>query len=235
MQGQIPYSDESVELGRKAFIKSCKECHGEEGRGNIVSGKKLEDDWGNRIWPRNLTKPWTWRATQIQEINEQERDETIWNIYTRLSIGIPGTPMPAHRAVEEGKKMHADAIATQFPQQDAYQVSPAVVKPLYRHGDARHSTTIWYWNAGSVEPTREAGGMLLDAAGPDRKLEPRLADSSLKTAGEWRHGQWRVVMSRPRMSSNGDVKFTEGQFILISLEHNLHLTFGTPTLGRGLC
>ncbi len=63
---------------------------------NIVSGKKLEDDWGNRIWPRNLTKPWTWRATQTQEINEQERDETIRNIYIyiHLSIGIPGTPMP---------------------------------------------------------------------------------------------------------------------------------------------
>jgi mono/diheme cytochrome c family protein len=102
LAGQIPYSEESVVKGREAFIKSCKECHGETGRGNVTSGKKLEDDWGNRIWPRDLTKPWTWRASESRTAGEKSRDETIKAIYTRLSIGIPGTPMPAHRAVEEG-------------------------------------------------------------------------------------------------------------------------------------
>jgi DMSO reductase family type II enzyme heme b subunit len=330
LQGQVPYSEESVAKGRAAFEKSCTECHGNEGRGNIMSGKKLEDDWGNRIWPRDLTKPWTWRATQSRLSDEQERDATIKAIYARLSIGIPGTPMPAHRAVEEGNKdpvsledrwhianyvyslrsatvqpeegavvtavkvegalpgsvdderwngvpavtlhlvpniikeerlftplndavtvraiynnadiafllevddrtesrpgidyftefqdenleMHPDAMAIQFPQQDAYETNPVVEKPLYRHGDAKHRTSIWYWNAGSVEPLREAAGMLLQGAGPDRKLESR--EGSFTATGAWMDGKWRVLMTRPRSGEGGDVIFEEGQFIPVS-------------------
>jgi DMSO reductase family type II enzyme heme b subunit len=330
LQGQVPYSEESVVKGRVAFEKSCTECHGNEGRGNIMSGKKLEDDWGNRIWPRDLTKPWTWRATQSRLSDEQERDATIKAIYARLSIGIPGTPMPAHRAVEEGNKdpvsledrwhianyvyslrsttvqpeegavvtavkvdgalpgsvaderwnsvpavtlhlvpniikeerlftpindavtvrsiynntdiafllevddrtesrpgieyftelqdenleMYPDAVAIQFPRQDAYETSPVVEKPLYRHGDAKHRTTIWYWNAGSVEPPREPSGMLLQGAGPDRKLESH--KGSFKATGAWADGMWRILMTRPRSGQGGDLSFDEGQFIPVS-------------------
>ncbi|MEN8213228.1 MAG: c-type cytochrome [Pseudomonadota bacterium] len=332
LDGQIAYSDESIAKGREAFIKSCAECHGDAGRGNILSGKKLEDDWGYRIWPRNLTKPWTWRATQSPAAAESERDETIKAIYSRLSIGILGTPMPAHRAIEEGNKdpvsledrwhianfvyslrdaavqpqdapvvtgmkvegdlpesphderwsqapavmlplapnvikeerlfmplndavtvraiynendivfllevddrtesrpgidyftdlqdenleMHPDAVAIQFPHQEAYASAPMVEKPLYRHGDARHKTTIWYWNAGSVEPEREAMGMLLDGSGPDKKLVPREKDTSLSANGEWKDGRWQVVMKRPRHGDDGDVLFNEGEFIPVS-------------------
>ncbi|MCP4128163.1 MAG: c-type cytochrome [Gammaproteobacteria bacterium] len=333
LDGQIAYSVESLAKGRTAFLKSCKECHGAEGRGNIESGKKLEDDWGGRIWPRDLTKPWTWRATQSLEVQEKERDATIKAIYSRLSIGIPGTPMPAHRAVEEGnkdpvsledrwhianyvyslrdtsvqpqdgpvvsgmkieggvpttlnderwaqapavtlhlvpniikeerlftplndavtirtlynrkeiaflleindrtkslpgdkyftslqdesKQMFPDAMAIQFPKQDSYVSSPMVEKPLYRHGDAKHKTTIWYWNAGSVEPKKDAMGMLLEGSGPDKKLAPRMGDISLTSLGEWKDGKWRVLMKRPRDGGvNGDVSFVEGQFIPIS-------------------
>ena len=330
LTGQIAYSDESVAKGREAF-KPCKECHGPTGRGNITSGKKLEDDWGNRIWPRDLTKPWTWRATQAPA-GEKERDETIKNIYARLSIGIPGTPMPAHRATEEGNtdpvsledrwhianfvyslrdttvqpvdgpvvtgvkvegdlpgslddaawdqanpvtlhlvpniikderlftplndavtvrtlyngeeiafllevddrtesrpgipyftdlmdenlEMHPDAFAIQFPRNDAYATAPITEKPLYRHGDARHNTTIWYWNAGAVEPAGPAGGMLLEGTGPDKPLTPRDGDKSLTSLGEWKEGKWRVLLKRPRHPDNGDVIFDEGQFIPIS-------------------
>jgi DMSO reductase family type II enzyme heme b subunit len=332
LDGQIAFSEESVVLGKKAFNKACTECHGDEGRGNILSGKKLEDDWGYRIWPRDLSKPWTWRATQSMDITENERDQTIKAIYSRLSIGIPGTPMPAHRAIEEGNKdpvsledrwhianfvyslrdttvqpndapvvtsmkvegglpgspdderwtqapavtlhlvpnvikeerlftplndavtvralyndkeiafllqvgdrtesrpgikyftelqdenleMHADAVAIQFPRADAYMSAPMVNKPLYRHGDAKHKTTIWYWNAGSVEPEREAMSMLLDGSGPDKKLMPREQDTSLSASGEWKDGRWQVLMKRPRYGTEGDVLFDEGQFIPIS-------------------
>lgn len=332
LQGQIPYSEESVAKGKEAFLKSCKECHGPAGRGNITSGKKLEDDWGNRIWPRDLTKPWTWRATQSLLPAEQERDETIRNIYARLSIGIPGTPMPAHRAVEEGnkdpvsledrwhianyvyslrqntvqprdgavvtaqavegkapeslddprweaapaatlhlvpniikeerlftplndavtvralydqdeiaillevddrtesrpgiayfsdlqdesKEMFPDAFAVQFPRLDAFATRPVVEKPLFRHGDAKHNTTIWYWNAGSLEPKVEAAAMLLEGSGPDKKLKPRSGDDSLKAEASWKDGRWRVLMRRPRLNDNGDVNFTEGSFIPVS-------------------
>ncbi len=330
--GQIAYSEESVEKGRLAFLKSCSECHGDDGRGNIQSGKKLEDDWGNRIWPRNLTKPWTWRATQSLAATDKERDETIKAIYARLSIGIPGTPMPAHRALEEGNpdpvrledrwhisnfvyslretavqpqdapvvsskkleadlpstvdderwaeappvtlhlvpnvikedrlftplndavtvrvlyndeeiafllevddrtmsvpgdkyftelqdenlEMHPDAFAIQFPHEDAYTSAPMVRKPLYRHGDAKHKTTIWYWNAGSLEPKRDPVAMLLDGTGPDNKLKPREKEASLSATGEWQGGRWQVLMKRPRYAANGDVLFDEGQFIPVS-------------------
>ncbi|MCU7810108.1 MAG: c-type cytochrome [Candidatus Thiodiazotropha sp. (ex Notomyrtea botanica)] len=332
LTGQIDYSDESIAIGKEVFIKSCKECHGEAGRGNITSGKNLEDDWGNRIWPRDLTKPWTWRASQSQASTELARDETIKAIYTRLSIGIPGTPMPAHRAIEEGNKdpvslenrwhianfvyslrltatqpedgpvvtgmkldsslpdsitddrweqapattlhlvpniikdgrlftplndavtvrtlynqeeiafllelndrtesrpgidyftdlqdenleMHPDAVAIQFPHEDAYLSAPMVEKPLYRHGDNKRNTTIWYWNAGSIDPPREPAGMLLDGKGPDKKLEMRNGDRSLTASGAWKNGQWRILMKRPRNSGNGDVVFNEGTFIPIS-------------------
>ncbi|MBL3527106.1 MAG: c-type cytochrome [gamma proteobacterium endosymbiont of Lamellibrachia anaximandri] len=332
-EGQIPYSEESVAKGRDAFLKSCKECHGEAGRGNIVSGKKLEDDWGFRIWPRDLTKPWTWRATQSTDSAEKERDATVKAIYTRLSIGIPGTPMPAHRAVEEGnkdpvsledrwhisnfvyslrdtavqpkdgavvtgtkvsggvptsldderwngadavtlslvpniikeerlftplndavtvraiynekeiafllevddrtesrpgieyftdlqdenKEMHADAVAIQFPMEAAYMSSPMVEKPLYRHGDKRHHTTIWYWNAGSVEPKRDAGAVLMEGVGPNKRPKLRESDGTFSAGGEWKDGKWRVIMTRPRSGGAiGDIDFVEGQFMPIS-------------------
>lgn len=320
VDSQIPYSDESIVLGKEIFIENCKKCHGVEGRGNITSGEFLEDDWGYRTWSRNLTTPWTWRITEVAGDNVSSRDQTISKIYTRLSVGIPGTPMPAHRAVDEeeedsiepadrwhvanyvyslryslhasssqgkqsdtggsspaegsslvegsppGKQtvieglevannlptsvddkawqkapastfrlvpniikgerlftplndtitarvlynereiafllevddrtesrpggaiteqfpngdetMFSDAIAIQFPQEGAYATAP-VDKPLYRHGDPRHHTTIWYWNAGSVEPAVEPRTVLLEGSGPDNKLlvrEPSTLD-----------------------------------------------------------
>ncbi len=71
--------------GRKQFEKACVQCHGEAGRGNITSGKRLKDDWQNRIWPRNLTRPETWRWTVDAE-----------DVFQRLTAGIPSTPMPEH-------------------------------------------------------------------------------------------------------------------------------------------
>ncbi|MDT8281553.1 MAG: c-type cytochrome [Gammaproteobacteria bacterium] len=109
VDGQIAYAEESLTRGRKVFEKTCEQCHGEAGRGNITSGKRLEDDWGNRIWPRDLTKPWSWRISNVAD-GEGARDETIRRIYQRLSIGIPGTPMPAHRAVEAANE---DPLSTE--------------------------------------------------------------------------------------------------------------------------
>ena len=82
---QTKTSEQSIKNGRKLFVKACVQCHGEKGRGNITSGKKLKDDWGERIWPRNLTRPETWRYTK-----------TAKDIFQRISTGIRGTPMPEH-------------------------------------------------------------------------------------------------------------------------------------------
>lgn len=348
----VSYSAESVARGKEVFEENCRKCHGQGGRGNITSGKLLDDDWGRRTWPRDLTKPWTWRVTDVSPEGERaspsggRRAETIRNIYTRVSVGIRGTPMPAHRAVEAGEKdaiaredrwhvanyayslrtgttwpgernviegvafagdlpggindaawegipastfrlvpnvikgerlftplndaitvrvaynerdiafllevndrtesrpggavlsqlpnknekMYSDAIAVQFPKEGAYATAP-VEKPLYRHGDAEHPTTIWYWNAGSVEPSLEPSAILFDAAGPDAKLNRRADVNDLVVQGEWRDGRWRVLMKRPRGSHAGgstaallagsaagstDLIFRQGQFIPVS-------------------
>jgi DMSO reductase family type II enzyme heme b subunit len=57
--------------------------------------KKLKDDWvGNRLWPRNLTKPWLFRAGSDPK-----------DIYTRISAGISGTPMPSFDDPQSKKKL----------------------------------------------------------------------------------------------------------------------------------
>ncbi len=81
----IASSPESIARGAKMFKKACEQCHGAVGRGNVTSGKKLKDDWEERIWPRNLTRPETWRWTR-----------TAADVFQRLSGGIRGTPMPEH-------------------------------------------------------------------------------------------------------------------------------------------
>jgi len=82
---KVPSSPESIARGAKLFKKACVQCHGALGRGNVTSGKKLKDDWRNRIWPRNLTRPETWRWTR-----------TVDEVFQRISTGIRGTPMPEH-------------------------------------------------------------------------------------------------------------------------------------------
>ncbi len=82
---KVESSPESLARGAKLFKKACVQCHGEKGRGNVTSGKNLKDDWGYRIWPRNLTRPETWRWTK-----------TATDVFQRISAGIRGTPMPEH-------------------------------------------------------------------------------------------------------------------------------------------
>jgi DMSO reductase family type II enzyme heme b subunit len=122
---------------------------------------------------------------------------------------------------DENLELYSDAVAVQFPKEDGYESKPVVVKPLYRHGDKRHHTTMWYWNAGSVEPAVLSSGMLLDATGPNNKIEPRIGDDTLQTSAEWKDGRWRVLLKRPRNGSgrdskSGDINFVEGKFLPIS-------------------
>ena len=88
----IVTSAESIETGRKVFGDRCADCHGEEGKGDGI--KKLKDDAGSRTWPRNLTKPWTFRASNDPK-----------DIFARTSVGIPGTQMPAFADPASKKKL----------------------------------------------------------------------------------------------------------------------------------
>nr|ART90565.1 cytochrome c-552/DMSO reductase-like, haem-binding domain protein [uncultured proteobacterium] len=94
---QIATSAESIARGRDLFHESqrCSECHGHDGRGDAV--KKLKDDGGERTWPRNMTKPWTFRASN------DPRD-----IFTRMTVGIPGTQMPSFDDPVNKKRLSID-------------------------------------------------------------------------------------------------------------------------------
>ena len=91
---QVASSAESIAEGRRLFLEDerCSECHGAAGRGDGI--KKLKDDNGARTWPRNLTKPWTFRASN------DPRD-----IFSRISGGIPTTQMPSFADPISKKKL----------------------------------------------------------------------------------------------------------------------------------
>lgn len=91
---QVATSAESIEKGKKLFHDSerCSECHGEAGKGDAT--KRLKGDVGERTWPRNLTKPWTFRASNDPK-----------DIFSRISVGIPGTEMPSFEDPESKKKL----------------------------------------------------------------------------------------------------------------------------------
>lgn len=91
---QVETSPDSVAKGKILFLagERCSECHGKDGKGDAV--KKLKDDAGNRTWPRNLTKPWTFRASNAPK-----------DIFTRISGGIPGTQMPSFADPKSKKKL----------------------------------------------------------------------------------------------------------------------------------
>ncbi len=89
---RITSSADSIKAGRTLFLDRCAECHGQDGKGDAI--KKLKDDAGNRTWPRNLTKPWTFRASNDPK-----------DVFTRISVGIPGTQMPSFADPKSKKKL----------------------------------------------------------------------------------------------------------------------------------
>jgi len=73
----------SITAGRTLFLAQCASCHGPEGLGNGLQVKDLKNDNGTPAHPRNLTSG----------VFKGGRDKQ--DLYTRLALGIPGTPMPA--------------------------------------------------------------------------------------------------------------------------------------------
>jgi cytochrome c oxidase cbb3-type subunit I/II len=80
-------SDELRALGRQLFLDEnkggCAKCHGPDGLGNGPSADELKDDWGFAIKPRNLTADSFKGGSELRDV------------YLRVVLGIPGTPMPA--------------------------------------------------------------------------------------------------------------------------------------------
>lgn len=137
MGTQPEATSEVLANGRAQFEKACVQCHGEAGRGNITSGKRLADDLENRIWPRNLTRPETWRYTK-----------TAADVYQRLSAGIPGTPMPEHSTTVSSEDRWAIAQYVMTLRDDATPLSTGdtVIRAARMPGDLPSAANDSAWD-----------------------------------------------------------------------------------------
>ena len=86
-----PTSAASVAAGRRVFLASCASCHGPDGLGNGPQVGQLKNDNGTPAVPRNLT------GGVFKGGREKE------NLYARIRLGIPGTPMPAGTTLTPGE------------------------------------------------------------------------------------------------------------------------------------
>jgi len=103
---RVETTDESTAKGKVLFEDRCSECHGMSGKG--VATKKLKDDNGERTWPRNLTKPWTFRASNDPNLTKPwtfRASNDPKDVFTRISVGIAGTQMPSFDDPKSAKKL----------------------------------------------------------------------------------------------------------------------------------
>jgi mono/diheme cytochrome c family protein len=82
-------SNESLARGREMYLKQCATCHGETGKGD--GAKEQRDDDGTPTRPRDFTRG----------IFKGGRDRL--QLYARIAIGMPGTPMPASPHLKPGE------------------------------------------------------------------------------------------------------------------------------------
>jgi DMSO reductase family type II enzyme heme b subunit len=94
---QVQSSPESIAKGKELFEDGdrCVECHGKSGKGSAIKG--LKGEAGERTWPRNLTKPWTFIGSNDPK-----------DVFTRISTGIAGTEMPSFADPKSKKKLSVE-------------------------------------------------------------------------------------------------------------------------------
>lgn len=78
-----PFKLKSLSSGQALYLRNCLGCHGLKGRSDGVSTKRVVDINNDSIWPRNLSKPWTFR-----------RGAKRTDIFKTLRTGLSGTTMP---------------------------------------------------------------------------------------------------------------------------------------------
>lgn len=77
-------SVESITVGQQWFMDiECWKCHGQGGHADGPSTKTLQDTWGNKIVPPDLSKPWLFIGGSEPE-----------DIYRTLRTGLTGSAMP---------------------------------------------------------------------------------------------------------------------------------------------
>lgn len=80
-----------IDKGKKAFLTvGCAQCHGEDGRGQLLTNKAMNDSWGNFTKAADLTSGMLHGGTQPLDI------------FRHVDAGINGTPMPSfHSALQK--------------------------------------------------------------------------------------------------------------------------------------
>jgi hypothetical protein len=90
-------------------LMECWACHGGKGKGDGKSGKTLDDDWGHRILPLDLT------SYRYKAGNDPE------TLYRTFTTGLNGTPMPAYAL--DGFLIGGDAAVDPAKYREEYQAA----------------------------------------------------------------------------------------------------------------
>ncbi|MEO6096062.1 MAG: cytochrome c [Fibrobacteria bacterium] len=98
---------QAVKEGKLVYmLMECWACHGGSGKGDGKSGKTLDDDWGRKILPWNLT------AYRYKAGND------AGTLYRTFTTGLNGTPMPAYAL--DGFLISGDATVDPVKYKEAY-------------------------------------------------------------------------------------------------------------------
>ena len=84
-----PSTPESIANGKKIYLTSCASCHGPTGLGD--GPQEMKDEDGRLTRPRDLTRG-------VYKGGGPKAD-----LYTRLVLGVPGTPMPASTTLKSNE------------------------------------------------------------------------------------------------------------------------------------
>lgn len=101
---------QAVQEGKMVYmLMECWACHGGKGRGDGKSGKTLNDDWGHKIRPLDLT------SFRYKAGNDPE------TLYRTFTTGLNGTPMPAYAL--DGFLIGGDAAVDPAKYREEYQAA----------------------------------------------------------------------------------------------------------------
>lgn len=198
LAGKVRPGPESIERGRELFKDRCAECHGLEGRGDGT--KKLRDDWGARTWPRDLTKGWTFRAGSRPE-----------NIYTRVTVGIPGTQMPSFadpsskKAMTEEERWDAANYAASLDEPSGKPVPETVVRAVKVEGalPLTHESGLW------ENAPRASYFVFPQIIAGEKAFTPSLNSISVKALHNGKEAAFLLEWNDPTNSMPWDAKAVE--------------------------